>query len=174
MTNHYIAGRLDTLALSGSNDGLTPVLTTLQLKIEQFCHLTEYSAFVRQKIFSWYDYTELLMSWNLKTSMANYTGIYIWKPFLEFHSNTKSPWNHSMRTRPVWVQAQARVYRSDLSVRFLSVQRRRKQQWRLKSYQYLVARVQLKLPQIIQMVLLNLLSHLVKLSLIQVQKAKGE
>lgn len=41
MTSHYIVGILDTLALSGSNDGRTPILTTLQLKIEQFYHLTD-------------------------------------------------------------------------------------------------------------------------------------
>lgn len=51
---------------------------------------------------------------------------------------------------------------------------RRKQQWRVRSYQHLVTRVQPKLPQITQMVLLNLLTHLVKLSLIQVQKEKGK
>lgn len=55
MTSHYVVGRLHTLAISGSNDGLTPILTTLRFKIE-FYHLTEYSAFVTEKMFSQYDY----------------------------------------------------------------------------------------------------------------------
>ena len=29
MTSHYIVGKLDALAISDSNDGLTPILTAL-------------------------------------------------------------------------------------------------------------------------------------------------